>query len=78
MTSLTQHSGSLNNAVTFLFFFSYDETRGRHVLAKKNIRKGEVLFVEKAFLFAPIFKDEKEFHPFKCYNCLKDVISSVP
>lgn len=57
---------------------SYDETRGRHVLAKKNIRKGEVLFVEKAFLFAPIFKDEKEFHPFKCYNCLKDVISSVP
>lgn len=59
-------------------FFSYDKERGRHVLAKKRIQKGDILFVEKAFIFAPVFKDSKEFYSFKCYNCLKDIISSIP
>nr|CAI5865838.1 unnamed protein product [Callosobruchus analis] len=57
---------------------SYEKIKGRHVVARKNIQKGEVLFIEKAFIFAPVFKDNREFHPFKCYNCLKDVISSIP
>ncbi|XP_057661790.1 SET and MYND domain-containing protein 4-like isoform X1 [Diorhabda carinulata] len=56
----------------------YDKTRGRHVVATKNISKGDVLFVEKAFIFAPVFKENKEFYSFKCYSCLKDIISSVP
>ncbi|XP_030763066.1 SET and MYND domain-containing protein 4-like [Sitophilus oryzae] len=57
---------------------SYDKSKGRHVLAKTNIRKGDVLFIEKAFIFAPVFKENKEFYSFKCYNCLKDIISSIP
>ncbi|XP_066256363.1 SET and MYND domain-containing protein 4-like [Euwallacea similis] len=57
---------------------SYDKTRGRHVVSTKNIKRGDVLFVEKAFICAPVFKDNKEFIPFKCYYCLKDVLSSVP
>lgn len=56
----------------------YDKLRGRHVAANKNIRKGDVLFMEKAFIFAPVFKENKEFYSFKCYNCLKDIISSIP
>ncbi|KAJ8964737.1 hypothetical protein NQ314_004668 [Rhamnusium bicolor] len=56
----------------------YDKIRGRHVLAKKQIQKGDVLFIEKAFIFAPVFKENKEFYSFKCYNCLKDIISSIP
>ncbi|KAJ8910841.1 hypothetical protein NQ315_015576 [Exocentrus adspersus] len=57
---------------------SYNKVKGRHVVAKKQIRKGDVLFVEKAFIFAPVFKESKEFYSFKCYNCLKDIISSIP
>uniref|UniRef100_A0A6P7GUW0 SET and MYND domain-containing protein 4-like n=1 Tax=Diabrotica virgifera virgifera TaxID=50390 RepID=A0A6P7GUW0_DIAVI len=56
----------------------YDKEKGRHVVAAKNITKGEVLFIEKAFIFAPVFKESKEFYSFKCYSCLKDIISSVP
>ncbi|KAL1516683.1 hypothetical protein ABEB36_000563 [Hypothenemus hampei] len=57
---------------------SYDACKGRYVTANKSITKGDVLFVEKAFIFAPVFKENKEFYSFKCYNCLKDIISSVP
>lgn len=60
------------------FIFSYDKSRGRHVVARKNIRKGDVLFVEKAFIVAPGYKENKEFYSFKCYYCVKDIISSIP
>lgn len=58
--------------------FSYDKVKGRHVIAKKKVDRGDILFIEKAFVFAPIFRENKDFHPCKCYNCLKDVISSIP
>nr|CAI5865840.1 unnamed protein product [Callosobruchus analis] len=48
---------------------SYEKIKGRHVVARKNIQKGEVLFIEKAFIFAPVFKDNREFHPFNCKTC---------
>ncbi|VEN37449.1 unnamed protein product [Callosobruchus maculatus] len=48
---------------------SYDKTKGRHVVASKNIQKGEVLFIEKAFIFAPVFKENREFYPFNCKKC---------
>ncbi|CAH0547824.1 unnamed protein product [Brassicogethes aeneus] len=57
---------------------SYEQSKGRHVTASKNIKKGDVLFVEKAFIFAPVFKENKELYPFKCYNCLKDTLSCIP
>ncbi|CAH1968869.1 unnamed protein product [Acanthoscelides obtectus] len=57
---------------------SYEKSKGRHVIASKKIHKGELLFIEKAFIFAPVFKEDKCFYPFKCYNCLNDVISSIP
>ncbi|CAG9864473.1 unnamed protein product [Phyllotreta striolata] len=57
---------------------SYDKSKGRHVVATNPIKKGEVLFIEKAFIFAPVFKENKEIYSFKCYSCLKDIISSVP
>ncbi|KAH1003901.1 SET and MYND domain-containing protein 4 isoform X1 [Dendroctonus ponderosae] len=57
---------------------SYDKIRGRHVIAQKSIQRGDVLFVEKAFIFAPVFKENKELYSFKCYNCLTDIISSIP
>lgn len=58
--------------------FSYEKSKGRHVIARKNIQKGDVLFVEKALIFAPVFKENKELYPFKCYNCLKDTLSCIP
>jgi hypothetical protein len=57
---------------------SYNKNSGRHIVASTNIRRGDILFIEKAFIFAPVFKENKEFYSFKCYNCLKDIISSVP
>ncbi|XP_019867309.1 SET and MYND domain-containing protein 4 [Aethina tumida] len=57
---------------------SYEKSKGRHVIARKNIQKGDVLFVEKALIFAPVFKENKELYPFKCYNCLKDTLSCIP
>lgn len=47
-------------------------------MARKNIKKGDVLFVEKAFIVAPGYKENKEFYSFKCYYCVKDIISSIP
>lgn len=61
-----------------LFPFSFDKVRGRHVVANTKIRKGDVLFIEKAFIFAPVFRENKEFYSFKCYNCLRDIIISIP
>lgn len=57
---------------------NYDEQKGRHVVANENIKTGDVLFVEKAFSFAPVFKKKQEFYLFKCFYCLKDVISGIP
>lgn len=66
---------ALSNSI---FLFSYDKVRGRHVVANTKIHKGDVLFIEKAFIFAPVFRENKEFYLFKCYNCLKDIIITIP
>ncbi|KAF5304647.1 hypothetical protein FQR65_LT07929 [Abscondita terminalis] len=58
---------------------NYDKARGRHVIANEDIRVGDVLFVEKPFIFAPVFVNETmEMLTTKCYNCLKTVFSSIP
>lgn len=57
---------------------SYTKEKGRHIIADRNITRGDILFIEKAFIFAPVFKENKEFYSFKCYNCLKDLISCIP
>lgn len=58
--------------------FRYSKSQGRYIVANTNIRRGDILFIEKAFIFAPVFKENKEFFSFKCYHCLRDIISSVP
>nr|XP_022900036.1 SET and MYND domain-containing protein 4-like [Onthophagus taurus] len=57
---------------------SYDNKRGRHVIATRNIQEGENLFIEKAFFFAPIFKETDLLTPNKCHHCLNDIIASIP
>ncbi|XP_044254997.1 SET and MYND domain-containing protein 4-like [Tribolium madens] len=57
---------------------SYNKDKGRHIVASTDINRGELLFIEKAFVFAPVFKENKEFYSFKCYNCLNDIVSGVP
>ncbi|XP_012526872.1 SET and MYND domain-containing protein 4 [Monomorium pharaonis] len=44
----------------------YTAEKGRHVIANKDIKRGQVLFVEKAFAFVPLshIKDI-------CYNCCR-------
>ncbi|KAB0792442.1 hypothetical protein PPYR_14401 [Photinus pyralis] len=56
----------------------YDEIRGRHVVANKRLKPGDILFVEKPFVFAPVFNDDKELSLTRCYNCLKLIYSSIP
>ncbi|KAK4872965.1 hypothetical protein RN001_014994 [Aquatica leii] len=58
---------------------SFDKLRGRHVIANIDIKPGDVLFVEKPFVFAPVFvNDNIEMSSTKCYNCLKTIYSSIP
>ncbi|XP_018325620.1 histone-lysine N-methyltransferase ASHR1-like isoform X2 [Agrilus planipennis] len=65
--------------VTFKkFFLANSETkeRGRHVITEKKLNVGDVLFIEKAFSFAPILLDESdtEIKLSKCFYCLSDAL----
>lgn len=46
--------------------FSVD--KGRHVVANRDIQRGEVLFVEKPFAFVLL---DNEYSDVVCANCLK-------
>lgn len=60
-------------------YFRYDDKKGRHVLASKSINVGDVLFVEKAFVFAPGFDAESaELKLDACYNCLRRTLNGIP
>lgn len=60
-------------------FLRYEESKGRHVVAKDNIKRGDVLFVEKAFISAPLMKEKSsEQLVDKCYGCFKDTRASIP
>lgn len=48
----------------------YTKTKGRHVVAKTDIKIGDVLFVEKPFALVAL-KDV-------CYNCCIETIAPVP
>ncbi|KAF5285531.1 hypothetical protein FQA39_LY16596 [Lamprigera yunnana] len=56
----------------------FDNKRGRHVVAKEDIEVGNVLFVERPFIFANVFNEQIDFCFTKCYHCLKTIYSSVP
>lgn len=59
--------------------FSYNEQSGRHVKANKKLNPGDVIFVEKPLIFAPVFINESMgLSHDKCYNCLKTVSSCIP
>lgn len=59
--------------------FRYDDMRGRHVVANKAINAEEILFVEKAFVFAPIFiNEDMDLQPRKCYHCLRNFVNPIP
>ncbi|KAF2906131.1 hypothetical protein ILUMI_00047 [Ignelater luminosus] len=57
----------------------YDEQRGRYVKANKKLNSGDIIFIEKPLIFAPVFINEYMDLPFdKCYNCLKTTLSCIP
>ncbi|KAL3285325.1 hypothetical protein HHI36_019434 [Cryptolaemus montrouzieri] len=57
----------------------YDTERGRHVIAKQSISKGDLLFLEKAFAFGTIFEEQtRDVSVEKCYHCLKNVFCGIP
>ncbi|KAK5640019.1 hypothetical protein RI129_010830 [Pyrocoelia pectoralis] len=81
--SVVKQIPSLKANDSFLFAAStirlnYDKVRGRHVVAKQKLEVGDILFVEKPFVFAPIFNEKKELSVTRCYNCLKLIYSSIP
>lgn len=51
--------------------------KGRHVIANKDIKVGDILFKEKAFAFAPVFPEGQELVASKCYYCLRDVLNPI-
>ncbi|XP_045465214.1 SET and MYND domain-containing protein 4-like isoform X2 [Harmonia axyridis] len=57
----------------------FNEEKGRHVVAKQTIKKGDTLFIEKAFAFGPIFDEHsRTMHMLKCHECLNDIYCGVP
>lgn len=69
----------LSNAnIDSLVYSRYDRIRGRHVVANRKIKRGDVLFIEKAYFTAPIFTQIHEIVLVKCYYCLNDVKSPIP
>lgn len=41
--------------------------KGRYVLANRDIKRGQILFVEKAFAFVPLYHVKADI----CYNCCR-------
>lgn len=52
--------------------------KGRYVLAEKDVKRGDILFVEKAYAFAPIFDDNLNLPHDRCYYCLIQNIALIP
>lgn len=48
--------------------------KGRHVVANRDIEKGQILFVEKAFTFVPLNQDEINH---VCHNCCRSITRNV-
>lgn len=53
---------------------SHSDTYGRHLIATRDIRPGEIIFVAKPYIIVPNFKKRIHF----CNNCLKVVWSGIP
>lgn len=45
----------------------YAPEKGRHVVANRDIKRGQILFVEEAFAFVPLSHIEADI----CYNCCR-------
>ena len=58
--------------------FSVNAVKGRHVVANTDIKMGDTIFVEKAFIFAPIYGDNFKFTARRCYDCLDSSKSFIP
>jgi len=43
----------------------YTPEKGRYVVANRDIKRGQILFVEKAFAFVPLCYVKSDI----CYNC---------
>lgn len=56
----------------------YSSMEGRHIIATKDLKAGQVLFVEPAFAFAQIFETADDFKAIKCFNCLKHITRLIP
>ncbi|KAF2886570.1 hypothetical protein ILUMI_19603, partial [Ignelater luminosus] len=68
----------------------YNRKKGHHVVAKKDIKRGDILFVEKAFAFAPVktFSNVHPAHAFlrpiiyhvqkNCQYCLALLSNCIP
>ncbi|KAF5300524.1 hypothetical protein FQA39_LY19146 [Lamprigera yunnana] len=67
-----------DNTILFSTKINLNNKRGRHVVAKEDIEVGNVLFVERPFIFANVFNEQIDFCFTKCYHCLKTIYSSVP
>ncbi|GJQ79653.1 hypothetical protein Trydic_g5809 [Trypoxylus dichotomus] len=52
--------------------------KGRYVVAERSIRRGDIIFVEKAFAISPIFNKNLELCSNKCYYCLKNNQALIP
>lgn len=47
----------------------YASQRGRYVVANRDIKRGQILYVEKAFAFVPVNRDKIDVLGNICHNC---------
>lgn len=47
----------------------YSSQKGRYVVANKDIKRGQVLFVEKPFAVVPVNKNKIDIFDNICHNC---------
>lgn len=48
--------------------------KGRHVVANRDIKQGQILFVEKAYTFVPLNKQETNY---VCHTCCHTIVRDL-
>jgi hypothetical protein len=51
-----------------------NQEKGRHVVANRDVKMGDILFVERPYAFV-VLPDQYRAH---CHNCCRLYISAVP
>jgi hypothetical protein len=52
----------------------YSQEKGRHIVANRDVKMGDILFVERPYAFVTLPHQYAE----HCHNCCRQFISPVP